>query len=336
MTSNSLQRPSALAPAPGLAPVLLIACALLALLFALRPIPLTSDDEFYLEYFSGYREFGDDLLFAIIDEPVFKLYTNALYGLFSPEFNTRLLILLTVVPHALVARALGGWRGWLYVACYFLFVELAPHLSWVQLRQGFAVGLLALFFHVTRERWRVGTALVLGLVHTSLLMLLPCFAIGSMKNRRLAYGIVIGLALVLVALPDLASLLSFGLGRRESAYLDEAGTYSASYVIFSAGLIGYVTWLARDGSNDDRLLVYHAICALVLPMFYMNTFGAFAERLYFVARWYEVSIVVRSQRPRAALVGAGYLALNLVYTVYHAFANYGSGGFLDRYLSLLG
>ena len=51
---------------------LLVASLLVTALFVLRPIPLTSDDGFYVEYFSGYREYGDVLLFAMIDEPLFK------------------------------------------------------------------------------------------------------------------------------------------------------------------------------------------------------------------------------------------------------------------------
>lgn len=318
---------------PGL--VFVLACTLITALFALRQIPLTSDDEFYLEYFAEYREFGDVLLFALIDEPLFKVYTNFFHGLLTPELSLRILILFTILPHLVVAWRLGHWRAPAYVLGYFMFVELAPHLSWVQLRQGFAVGLLLLFLHLGRDRLRVLGVAAIGLIHTSMLVLLPCFALVAMK-RHLAYALIIGLAAGLLATPDLVGQLSFLLGRRESAYLDEAPTYSIAYVLYSLCLMVYVTRYASDGRNGDQMLIYHAMCALVLPMFFMTTFGAFAERLYFTVRWFELALVVQSTRPRAARVAAGYIALNVVYSAYHSFVNFGNGGgFLDRYLQLV-
>jgi hypothetical protein len=313
----------------------LAAGLLVTALFVLRQIPLTSDDEFYVEYFSEYREFGDVLLFAVIDEPLFKLYTNLFHALASPEVGVRILILLSILPHLVVAYRLGGWRARAYAAGYFLFVELAPHLSWVQLRQGFAVGLLMLFLHLGHGRWRPWGVAVLGLIHTSFLALLPCFALANLK-RRLAYALIILLAMGLLANPDLAGQLSFLLGRRESIYLDEDPTYSMAYVAYSLALMIYVTRFARDGHNGDWLLIYHAMCALVMPMFFMTTLGAFAERLYFTVRWFELYIVVQSRQFRAARVAAGYVAMNVLYAAYHSYVNFGTGGgFLDRYLLMI-
>jgi hypothetical protein len=313
----------------------LVACLLVTALFVLRQIPLTSDDEFYLEYFSGHREFGDVLLLAIIDEPLFKLYTNFFHVVASPEISVRILILLSILPHLVVAYRLGGWRAWAYAAGYFLFLELAPHLSWVQLRQGFAVGTLMLFLHLGRGRWRSWGVAVLGLIHTSFLALLPCFALANLK-RSLAYPLIILLALGLLAHPDIAGQFSFLLGRRENNYLGEDPTYSLAYAAYSLLLMMYVTRLASDGHNGDWLLIYHAMCALVMPMFFMTTLGAFAERLYFVVRCFELFIVVQSQRRHAARVAVGYIAMNTLYSAYHSYKWFGTGGgFLDRYLLLL-
>lgn len=313
----------------------ILGCALVTALFVLRQVPLTSDDDFYIEYFAEYREFGDVLLLAILDEPLFKVYTNFFHSVLTPEISLRILILLTILPHLVLAYRLGGWRARAYVLGYFLFVELAPHLSWVQLRQGFALGLLALLLYMGRRRLRVAGVAILGLIHTSMLVLLPCFALAAMK-RRLAYAVVVALAIGLLATPDLIGQLSFLLGRRESAYLDEDPTYSAAYVIYSLVIMVYVSRFARDGTNDDDMLIYHAMCALVLPMFFMTTFGAFAERLYFVVRWFELAIVAQNRRANASHVAAGYIALNVVYSAYHSFVNFGTGGgFLDRYLQML-
>lgn len=316
-------------------PLFLMAGAMVALLFALRQIPLTSDDQFYLDYFAGYREFGDSLLLTILDEPIFKSYTNLLYSVFTPETNVRLLILLTILPHLVIAYRLGGWRCWAYFSGYFLFVELAPHLSWVQLRQGFALGLLALYFHFGKERFRAAGMAVAGLVHTSMLVLLPCFAVTAIRSRRLAYGIMATLALVLLLFPNLADQLGFLLGRRENVYLDEAPTYSVFYVLYCVVVAAYVTAFTRDSAGSTRILVYHAMCALVLPMFFMSTLGAVAERLYFVVRWYELTIVTRNTRPDAARIAGGYLAMNLAYFVYHSIVYSGNGGAFDRYMQLI-
>jgi hypothetical protein len=321
--------------ARGVPWLFLLGCLVVTALFVLRQIPLTSDDEFYLDYFSEYREFGDVLLFAVIDEPLFKLYTNFFYAVAWPDISVRVLILLTILPHVLVAYLLGGWRARAYVLGYFLFVELAPHLSWVQLRQGFAVGLLMLFLYFGRERLRTAGVAVLGLIHTSFLALLPCFALVHLP-RRVAYGLLVLVALGLLANPDLAGQLSFLLGRREGVYLDEDPTYSVAYVAYSLLLMVYVTHFASDEHNRDAMLIYHAMCALIMPMFFMTTLGAFAERLYFAVRWFELSIVVQSHRPNARRVAAGYIAANVVYSAYHSAVNFGTGGgFLDRYIQLL-
>jgi hypothetical protein len=313
----------------------LLLCTVVTLLFVLRQVPLTSDDEFYIDYFAEYREFGDVLLFALIDEPLFKLYTNFLHAVLPTQASLRVLILMTILPHLVVAWRLGGWRAPAYVIGYFTFVELAPHLSWVQLRQGLAVGLLFLLLHLSRERLSSLWVAAIGLIHTSMLVLLPCFMITTLP-RRLAYLLIAALAVGLLATPDLVGQLSFLLGRRESAYLDEDPTYSFSYVLYSLVLVAYVSKLASDGRNRDQLLIYHAMCALVLPMFFMTTFGAFAERLYFVVRWYELALVVQSRRPKAAVVAVGYLALNLAYTAYHSLVNFGNGGgVLERYIQLV-
>jgi hypothetical protein len=323
---RALRRPGAL---------FFLACALITAVFVLRTIPLTADDEFYLEYFAEYREFGDVLLLAIIDEPLFKVYTNFFHSLLSPEISLRILILLSILPHLVVAYHLGSWRAGTYLFGYFVFVELAPHLSWVQLRQGFALALLALLLYFGRQRLRTVGVAVLGLIHTSMLVLLPCFAL-TMLKRQLAYLMIVAVALGLLATPDLVNQVSFVLGRRESVYLDQDPTYSARYVLYSLAIMVYVTILARDDSNRDRVLIYHAMCALVLPMFFMTTFGAFAERLFFVVRWFELALVVQSRRPNARAVAAGYIALNLVYTVYFSIVNFGNGaGVLDRYLLML-
>jgi hypothetical protein len=309
--------------------------ATLVALFVFRAIPITADDDFYLEYFSDYREFGEVLLLAILDEPVFKLYTNFFYSVMSPEASLRVLILLTVLPHVAFAYRLGGWRAWTYMGGYFLFVELAPHLSWVQLRQGFALGVLLLVLHFSRERLRVLSVAIVGLIHTALLVLLPCFAAPALRDRRLAYALVIAIGLSLLAMPDLVGQLSFLLGRREGAYLDEPPTYSVAYVLYALAVMALVTHGARDARNADQMLIYHAMCALVLPMFFMTTFGAFAERLFFVVRWYELTIVAQSISPRARRTAALYIGVNVAYSAYHSIANFGAGGFLDRYLELL-
>ena len=318
---------------PG--PLFLLLWTVIAALFVMRQIPLTSDDEFYIEYFAEFREFGDILLFALIDEPLFKVFTNFFHALLPAQASLRVLIGLTVLPHLVVAYRLGGWRANAYVLGYFAFVELAPHLSWVQLRQGFAVGMLFLLLHLSKDRLRLLWVGVVGLVHTSMLVLLPCFALVALP-RRLAYLLIAVLAAGMLATPDLVGQLSFLLGRREGAYLDEDPTYSFAYVLYSLALMVYVTCFASDGRNGDQLLIYHAMCALVLPMFFMNTFGAFAERLYFVVRWFELALVVQSLRPQAARVATGYLLLNMLYSAYHSVVNFGSGGgFLDRYIQLI-
>ena len=315
--------------------IFLVLCLAVTALFVVRQIPLTSDDDFYLEYFSEFRDFGDTLILAIVDEPLFKVVTNLLYRVLTPEINVRVLICLTILPHIFVAYRLSGWRSWAYIGGYFLFVELAPHLSWVQLRQGFAVGLLCLIFHFTRERYRVLSVFVVGLIHTSMLVLLPCFALASIRRKVVAYGLILAAAFALFALPDIVGLVGLAFGRRESVYLNEAPTYPIIYVLYCVLIAVYVTLFARDRVNSDRLLAYHAMCALVLPMFFMTTFGAFAERLFFVVRWYELTIVTQSTRAGAGRVAVGYVAMNFSYSVYHSIVNYGSGGVLDRYLQLI-
>lgn len=319
----------------GVLTLLFLAAYLLVMvLFVLRQIPLTSDDEFYIYYFSEYREFGDQLLFELIDEPLFKLYTNLFQTAVSPELGVRILILMTILPHLVVAFRLGSWRGCAYAAGYFLFVELAPHLSWVQLRQGFAVGMLILLLHLGQGRWRSWGVAVLGLIHTSFLALLPCFLLVHLK-RFLAYVLLVLLLLGLLANLDLATQLSFLLGRRETIYLDVEPTYSMTYAVYSVLLIMYVTVWAHDDRNGDSLLIYHAMCALIVPMFFMATLGAFAERLYFFVRCFELNIIVQSRRPRAAWVATGYFGVNLLYSVYHSYVNFGTGGgILDRYLQV--
>ena len=317
---------------------LLLFCLGMTALFSLRTIPLTTDDEFYLEYFSSvvsFAELTDNWVLFLLDEPVFRTYTTLSASLFGAETSTRLLIALTLLPHLLLACRADRVRGWAYFGGYLLFVELAPHLSWVQLRQGFAVALLALLFAAVRRGRLVGV-FVIGLLHTSMLILLPCFALAKLRRRSVAYALVGALSLALLLVPDIVGQLSFLMGRREAAYLDEDPTYSLAYVLFSLLLMVYVTRLFRTSQNAGEFLTYHAMCAIVLPMFFMTTVGAFAERLYFVVRWYELRLVTQAS-PRASPTAiAGYIAMNLAYSAYHSAVNFGTGGgVLDRYLLML-
>ena len=318
-----------------------LAGLLLIALFVFRTIPLTADDEFYLEYFSSslsYNEFADNVILFLADEPLFRLYTALSAALLSPQAAVRLLIFFTLLPHFLVASRLSPSRAWAYFGGYLLFVELAPHLSWVQLRQGLAVAVLGWFLYAGRhllQRWRLAGLFCIGLIHTSMLILLPCFALAALKKRRLAYAIVIMVSLALFAVPDIVGQLSFLMGRREAAYLDESPAYSIVYVLFSVGLMAYVTYHFRDKGNSGEFLTYHAMCGLVLPLFFMTTVGAFAERLFFVVRLYELHLVTRPRSRKAGPAMAGYMALNIMYTIYHSVVNFGGGGVLDRYLMMV-
>lgn len=305
--------------------------ALVGLLFIFRSIPLTSDDEYYLDYFSGIRGFDyDSLLELVIDEPLFKIVTNAFVAMFPPVTCVRILIFLGILPHFLYLLKSDNVKASLYVASYFFIVELAVHLSWVQLRQGFAIGVLLILFLYLTDKWKwLGVALV-GLIHTSMFVLLPCFFMPWVRSKKMAYIIVIGLAGSLLFIPGILEQFTFLMGRRERSYDDSDVKYGTTFIIYSLGLMVYVTLFAKDDENADSMLMYHTMCALVLPMFSIPIIGAFAERLFFFVRWYEMSLVIRSNQPNSVKVSVVYLLMNIAYSIYHSIRYFGGGGYFDR------
>jgi hypothetical protein len=316
--------------------VLFVAFALVTAAFVMRPIPITSDDPFYIYYFLVDRPLQQGFIAAILDEPLFTFYTNIMGRTFGPITNVRVMILLSLAPHALYAMTLQPRRGWVYFFCYFGFVELAAHMGWVQLRQGMTIGLLLLAIHFLGERRAAIYSAVIGLVHTAMIVAAPTFATPFIKNRKIAYGIVIGMALLLIVFPNVLYPFTYYFGRRESVYLNAGSTVSTLFVFYSVIIMSYVTLFFRDKKNADNLLIYHTMCALFIPMFLIPTYAAFAERFLSIIRWYELFIVVNSRVPRWNLFIIGYIGLNLIYTVYNSIAYANQGGYLDRIQSLFG
>lgn len=306
----------------------------LSYLFIFRAIPLTADDQFYILYFSTYREYDLHPVYFFVEEPLFTLIINNLPTFFDPASCVRVLIAMTLLPHLYVLRKLrSGGRALVYTIGYFGFVELAVHLSWVQLRQGFALALFAAMLIAARERIMLAFAAIAGTIHTGFLVLMPLTGLQYI-HRNIAYALIGATSLAVLAVPGLADGLTQYLGRRESVYLYERGTYSLAYILFSLAIAAYVSFSIR---HDRRsiIVVYQAAVALFLPLFFMDTFGGFAERLYFVVKWLELYLVVTSRARNWSLMATGYVAMNLVYTVYHSSVNYNSGGYLDRIISLI-
>jgi hypothetical protein len=316
--------------------VFVVVFVFVGLLFIFRNVPLTSDDEYYLDYFSTFRDLTyDTFISLIVDEPAFRVYTNVFSALMPPLIGFRIFIFLGIFPHFLYCLKMDNGKAWLYFASYFLIVELGAHLNWVQLRQGLAVGILLIFFQYLTDKWKwLGVAFV-GLIHTSMFILLPCFGMPWLKSKKTAYLIIFGVAASLVLFPNMIEQYSFLMGRREKIYLDADTISSSIFIVYSLILMAYVTLFASDDNNMDSILIYHSMCALVLPLFFMDISGAFAERLFFFVRWYEMNIVVKSTRSHSIKIGVGYLLLNLSYTIYHSFRYYGVGGYFDRIRLLL-
>ncbi len=315
---------------------LFVAFALVTAAFVLRPIPITSDDPFYIYYFLVDRPLQQGFIQAIMDEPLFTIYTNIMGRALDPITNVRLMILFSLAPHALYALTLQPRRGWVYFLCYFTFVELAAHMGWVQLRQGMAIGFLLLAIHFLNERRAAIFSAAIGLVHTAMIVVAPTFAIPIIKNRRIAYGIVIGTAILLIVFPNVLYPFTYYFGRRESVYLNASSTVSVLFVFYNVIIMSYVTLLFRDKKNADSLLIYHAMCAVFIPMFLIPTYAAFAERFLSIIRWYELFLVVNSRVPRWNLFIIGYIGFNLIYTVYNSISYANQGGYLDRIQSLFG
>lgn len=308
---------------------------LAAILMASREVPLTSDDIFYIWNFSEIRGFGQGFVPFLLDEPLFRLASNLISLFDQPVFAVRVMIFLTVFMHLAFALTLDRAKAWIYMLGYFGFVELAGQMSWVQLRQGLAVGAFALLMAIFRDRRSALWSALLGTLHTVMLTLAPFFAIRAIKNTRIAYGIIVLAAGFIVLFPGFLFQFTPYFGRREFIYLWKDALYSPIYISYSICILAYVTMFTTEPASRNRLLTYHAMAACILPMFILPTFGAFAERLYFVVKWYELYIVVRNQRQGAVLVGVGYLGLNFAYTVYHSLRYLGIGGYYDRLQTII-
>lgn len=310
--------------------LLLILATLVSVLFVSRPLLITADDQNYLSLFSHIRPWGHGLVAVVVDEPTFKLLTNFLAPLDVAKLAVRALIALTLLPHIWFAFRLETKRAWIYLIGYFGFVELAAQVSFVQLRQGFAMAALLLLLSSVRDRASVFCAAFMGLFHTALLVITPCFGLQWIRNIRISYAIIFMLAAILLLMPGILTPLIGYFGRRQAVYLWKGAIYSPAYLAYSVSIIIYVTAFVWDPQAKRKFVAYHAMCALILPLFVLPTFGAFAERLYFIVRWYELYLVASSQRRRAVMVGVGYLAINLSYTFYHSIHYYGVGGWFDR------
>lgn len=304
-------------------------------IFVARDIQITADDINYLELFSQYRTISADGLSDIFDEPIFKIYTNIMGYLFDPDTNIRILIFIGILLHALYALGYRSFRGFFYLFCYFFFVELAPHLSFVQLRQGVAIALMCFVIRIRSLPLQFAAIIACGLIHTSSLIMAPFLMMRFLPYQAL---VIFSAFFILLYSTSPLYLLDFTqyLGRRESVYINQDATYSYTYAIYSTLILLYVSHLFIGKWRDRNFLCYFSMFCFTIPMFFIPTFGAFAERFFFLVKWYELQLLVASEavvsRRALLLYGLG----NVSYTIYHGLAYSGNGGVFDRYLAMLG
>lgn len=317
---------------------LLSVCAIY--LFATRDIPLTADDIYYANHFSYYRPYGQGLWKMVIEEPLFTLLSNTVSIFENPIFYLRLLIILTMLPHAYYAWTLESWRKWVYFTGYLIIVHMAAYLSYVQLRQGLSLAVFLLLTQLIRKRYASTlAALIASLIHSSMFSLSFALLVPKTKRRLLYIGLsIIAMALVVIDLSGISNYIAnYGLlGRREIVYLGELNQVSPLFYLYSFVLLVYVSYFTSDANayNSPKLIDYHVLFSLCFPMFFLSTFASFAERMFYFVRWYELWLVSNSNRRNARNVAVGYLGLNMAYTIYHGFRYYGQGGYFDRILSL--
>jgi hypothetical protein len=304
-------------------------------IFISRDILITSDDIFYLEYFYNKRYINIYSISELFEEPVFKIYTNIMQNIFTDLNNIRILIFLTLIGHIYLAIKEKSVRGIIYILSFFLFVELAPHLSFVQLRQGLAISLMCFVLDIKSKYLQLFAILVCGLIHTSSLIMAP-FLILRYFPYQFLVGSIIFFLILSIFFPTYLLEYSNLLGRREIAYQNVDATYSYLYPIYSTLILFFVIYLFRNRWRDKNFLAYIGMFVFTVPMFFIPIFGAFAERIFFFVKWYELRLLVKSESEVSRQALLLYATGNVCYTAYHSWAYSLNGGVLDRYLAMTG
>lgn len=209
----------------------------LAFILSSREMYVALDDHNYLAYFSGGNIegfFGDSWWSTVIDEPLWKGYTNLLGAILEPEIALRVTIFFSVYAFLFALNRFSPEAFGFFIFSFLICHELAVQLYFNQLRQGFAIslGLLVLSLANT-SLLRMGGILGAALIHTSMLTVLPVLFIIQWVKRGSYRLIFVCFAVGFIFLMMRDGLQNIDLGRRSDDY-DFAGVLNLNFYIFTA------------------------------------------------------------------------------------------------------
>lgn len=276
-------------------------------LLATRPIGLAPDDFNYLQYFEGADWFrfiehsklqGYSLM---VEEPLWQLLVHVLSSYLDAESAFRLVIFCSVAMYAWAFRKAPS-SALLFVLFAFLVCPfMAVEMYFNQVRQGFATSLFLALLSLGGWGYVVG-AFTSGLVHTSLLTLLPLSAIGTKALVISVGAMLIGIAALAVGgLEFFASDLD--LGRRADQYAFE-GAASYRFFFYAVplyfGIFGLVWYEHVRLKRAPEPIFYQSLVYCVLAFVAAYGFEA-GVRLFYLLDALVIWTVSRFWRGRVPL-----------------------------------
>lgn len=259
---------------------------LVALLFASRTIPWATDDLVYMDNPSQALGHLNELiesgnwLFVIVEEPIYFLFSLVAGHFFQDEMYVRALIFVSSFLFFFGLRNAVRHRFFLFAV--FIMVPWVCDLYFLHLREGLGVSVMLTALSYP-GKWRYWLFLLAGLIHTSVLLMMPLlfyeeFAkaylkLTDMQRILLFFLIVVGIAMLIS--PDYNQIISEMQTRRKyllDESIDERNIY---YILVPLGF-GLVAWLFSG--KTDILLSQSILGILMIGGLLFNV--PWASRIY--------------------------------------------------------
>lgn len=276
-------------------------------LLVTRPIGLAPDDFSYLHYFdkADWSRFVENTKLQgyslIVEEPLWQLLTHVLSSYLDPESAFRFVILCSVAMYAWAFRNAPSSALMFVLFAFLVCPFLAAQMYFNQVRQGLATSLFLALLSLGGWGYVVG-AFTSGLVHTSLLTLLPLSAI-STKALVISVGaMLIGIAALAVGgLEFFARYLD--LGRRADQYAF-AGAASYRFFFYAVplyfGILGLVWYEHVRLKRAPEPILYQSLVFCVVAFVAAYGFEG-GVRLFYLLDALVVWTVSRFWRGRVPL-----------------------------------
>jgi hypothetical protein len=290
-----------------------VAFIIVSLVLGLRSLHITPDDESYLAYFEAVKFpiIFDNLLFILIEEPLWSLYTSWLGSVIGAENALRLTIFASSLMFLIASTRLT--RGaWLFLLLIFILdSNLATQMYYNQIRQGVALSVfLFLIAYKIDIRLAAGFA---GTLHSSFLIVFLAAVVARVVRVR---GMIFFSILYVIVVYYLkARIGDLDLGRRTEMY-DIKGNLNVFYYLSIFVQYAIALFLTRPKRHDKYASSWYQFTLLFLAVTVPLTFlHEAAGRLMYLASAFAGMSIGMNLHQKKARIGAVIWIFILIFII---------------------